>query len=333
MSRGRHKVAVLASALAICAMGLVVSACGSSGGSGGKSASKGGVTTINVGYIPLTSALAPFVAQQKGFFAKEHLKVVMHQAQSGAALVPAVMSGQYQFAYSNDMSLELAYGKGLPIKIVHAANTAGADPSPTTESLVVSKSSGIKSPADLAGKTIALDSLNNTPQIAVMTTLKKAGVNPKSVHFTELGYPDMAEALKRGRVAAADMSVPSLTVAKGEGLVPIANSYRDLQQNLPLSSWFTTQNYLASNGDVVKHFYAAIEKANSYLQAHPATVRKLAASELKTDPSLAKKEALPTYPSGKPSLTSLTKLAQAAVSFGVLSKAPANLSGMLAKTS
>lgn len=329
----RSRRRAIRSIMATAAIGAVCLGVAGCGGSSQKAQANGnGKVTVNVGIIPLTSTSALMLGVKKGFFDQENLKVVTHQAQSGAALVPAVASGQYQFAFSNNLSLILAYSKGLPVRIVRSANTAGSDPSPTEESLVVSKSSGITSPKQLAGKTIALDSLNNTPQIAVMTTLKKAGVDPKSVKFVELGYPDMPQALKQGRVAAADISEPTLTVAKQQGLVSIANPYRDLAEGLPLSSWFTTQKFIDSNSDVVKRFDAAVDKSNNYAQKHPDEVRSVAASTFKVDPKLAKAEALPEFPAGTPPLNILKKLANAAVEFGIMPKAPTNLAGIIASS-
>ena len=103
---------------------LVLSACGS--GSGAQD--ENGLTTVKVGVLPITSVAALELGIKKGFFKEEGLNVETEVAQSGAALVPAILSDQYQFGFSNNMSLILAHGKGLPVRIVRSANSADKDP-------------------------------------------------------------------------------------------------------------------------------------------------------------------------------------------------------------
>jgi len=305
---------------------LVLSACGS--GSGAQD--ENGLTTVKVGVLPITSVAALELGIKKGFFKEEGLNVETEVAQSGAALVPAILSGQYQFGFSNNMSLILAHGKGLPVRIVRSANSADKDPKPSQEALLVSKKSGITSLKQLAGKTIAVNSLNNTPQISVMKTLEDAGVDPKSVKFVEVGFPDMPLALSQGRVDAVDVSEPFLTEALNQDTRKLAHPYRDVEQDQHLSSWFTTQNYIDSNTETVEAFARAVDKANTYAQEHPDEIREFVPTYLDIDPKIAKKMALPRYPEGSPTPEFLQKLTDLAMKYGVLKKAPGDVKQLLA---
>jgi NitT/TauT family transport system substrate-binding protein len=321
------KVSILGAGLAA-ALSLVLAGCGSGGSAA--SESEGGLTTIKVGVLPITSVAALNLGVEKGFFEEEGLKVETEVAQSGAALVPAIASGQYQFGFSNNFSLILAYGKGLPVRIVRTANSADSDPTPSQEALVVSKDSGITSLKQLEGKTIAVNSLNNTPQISVMVTLEKAGVDPDSVKFVELGFPDMPLALSQGRVDAVDVSEPFLTEASKDGAVDLAHPYRDVQQDQPLSSWFTTQNYIDSNPDVVDAFARAVDRSNAYASKHTDEIRDFVPSYLDVDPKVAQKMALPRFPQGTPSVDFLEMLAGEGAKFGVIDEAPDDLNELVA---
>ncbi|WP_406019719.1 ABC transporter substrate-binding protein [Nocardioides sp. NBC_00850] len=86
----------LATALVL-AMPLALSACG------GESAdeSAGGATEITVGVIPIVDVAPIYLGVEKGFFKEEGLDVNLELAQGGAAIIPAVASGQYQFGFSN----------------------------------------------------------------------------------------------------------------------------------------------------------------------------------------------------------------------------------------
>jgi NitT/TauT family transport system substrate-binding protein len=219
------------------------------------------------------------------------------------------------------------------VRIVHSANSADSDPTPTQEALVVSGDSDIKTLKDLEGKTIACNSLNNTPHLAVLTTLEEAGVDWKSVKFVEVGFPDMALALEKGRIDAADISEPFLTVAKQAGDRLLAAPYREVKQDLPLSSWFTTQEYLDSNSDVAERFYRAVEKSNAYAQAHQDEMRQYAVDKLGVDQKLADEMALPRYPEGTPSVDVLQMLADKSEHYGFAQGKIDDVPGILANIS
>jgi len=106
--------------LAATTMLVAATACGSSDspGSSGKNASSGGTTTVKLGLIPIVDVAPLYLGQQKGFYSKRGLKLSMSMAQGGAAIVPGVVSGQFQFGFSNVTSLMIAQSNGVPVKAV-----------------------------------------------------------------------------------------------------------------------------------------------------------------------------------------------------------------------
>ncbi|CAM5615264.1 hypothetical protein SVIOM74S_01828 [Streptomyces violarus] len=99
---------------------LTAAACGSSDGgdTSDAGASSGGVTTVEVGLIPIVDVAPLYLGQKKGFFEKQGLKLEFTAAQGGAAVVPGVASGQFQFGFSNVTSLMIAQSNNVPIKAV-----------------------------------------------------------------------------------------------------------------------------------------------------------------------------------------------------------------------
>ena len=327
--RRSTKVSILSASLGA-ALSMVLSGCGSDSQGASGNAEDGGMTTVKVGVLPIT-ALAPVkLGVEKGFFKEEGLKLELEVAQSGAAVIPAVVSGQYEFGYSNTLSLVLGQGKGLPLRIVHSANSAGHEPEPSQEALVVAKNSGITSVKQLEGKTIALNSLNNTPHISVLATLEKAGVNTDSVHFVEAGFPDMALALSKGRFDAAQIVEPFLTEVLKKGFVDLAHPYRDFDPDQHIASWFTTQEQIDSNPEVVGAFARAVEKSNAYARENSEEVREIVPKYLDIDPQTAQDMALGGFPEGTPDVAQLKRLAAAAEKAGFVEKAPENLDELIA---
>src|ERR671921_427032 len=83
----------------VAALALALASCGGddssdSGGGGSK-----GPRTITVGTLPIANAAPMYLGMRKGFFEAEGLKIKPHVGEGGAALIPALMSSQDQFAF------------------------------------------------------------------------------------------------------------------------------------------------------------------------------------------------------------------------------------------
>src|SRR5581483_6702450 len=116
---------------------------------------------VNVGVIAIVDVAPIYLGKQKGFFANHHIDLTLTTAQGGAAIVPAVVSGQFQFGFSNVVSLLLAHATGLPLKIVcNGVNSTGI-PGNDYGAVLVKKDSPIKTAADLAGHKVAVNTLKN----------------------------------------------------------------------------------------------------------------------------------------------------------------------------
>src|SRR5882762_2171428 len=91
-------------------------------------ASSGTPDKVTVGVIPILDVAPIYLGKQKGFFTSRNIDLTLEQAQGGAAIVPAVVSGQYQFGFSNMISLLVAQSRNVPIKVVcNGNNSTGVD--------------------------------------------------------------------------------------------------------------------------------------------------------------------------------------------------------------
>lgn len=134
-------------------------ACGSDSGSDGStsgSTDDAGTTKIKIGIIPIVDVAPLYLGQKKGFYKEQGLSLSMTMAQGGAAIVPGVVSGQFQFGFSNSTSLMVAQSKGVPVKVV--VNGVGSTGKQDADfgAVVVNKDSPIKSAKDLEGKKVEI---------------------------------------------------------------------------------------------------------------------------------------------------------------------------------
>jgi NitT/TauT family transport system substrate-binding protein len=258
--------------LTITALAATTAACGGSDDSDNGTAA-GSADKVKVGVIPIVDVAPIYLGKAQGFFSKRNIDITMEQAQGGAAIVPAVVSGQYQFGFSNVVSLMLGESKNVPIKAVANGNNATGDPKKDFGMLVV-KDPAITSAKQLEGKTVATNTLKNIVDTSVKDIVRKDGGDPAKVKFVEVGFPDMAAALDANRVQAMFVVEPFLASALAKGWHTIG-SFADVDPNLTISAYFTSTQLTTEKADLVKRFTEAMKESLAYADANPDAVRQI----------------------------------------------------------
>ncbi|MBW8795236.1 MAG: ABC transporter substrate-binding protein [Streptomyces sp.] len=290
---------------------LATAACGSSGGSS-STATSGGTTTVKVGIIPIVDVAPLYLGEKEGFFGKRGLKLSTTLAQGGAAIVPGVTSGQFQFGFSNMTSLMIAQSNGVPVQAIASGVASTGVAGKDFGGLVVKKGSSITSPGQLEGKKVAVNTLKNINETAVRESVRKAGGDPDKVDFVELAFDQMPAALDKGRIDAAMAVEPALATMKLQGATEIASPLVDVAQNLTVAMYFTSTSYAQKNPAVVKKFQEAVAESLSYADAHPDAVRQIVTTYTKTPADVLAKVTLPKWPAeaNRSSIEALEKLSE-----------------------
>ncbi len=260
-------------------------------------AASGGPTTITVGVIPILDVAPLYLGIKQGFFADRDLELKLQLAQGGAAIVPGVVSGQYQFGFSNTTSLLLAVSKGLPLKVVSAGASSTGKEGGDFGAVVVPKDSPIRTAADLAGKRIGVNTLQNINSTTVNKAVRDAGGDPSGISYTELPFPEIPPAVGKGDVDAGQVVEPFLTIAKQQGMREVTSNFAVTDPDLVIGLYFTSQPYLQKNPKVVQDFTAAMKQSLSYADSHPDEARAVLSSYTKIDPSVQEAVTLPKWPS------------------------------------
>ncbi|MFC0505520.1 ABC transporter substrate-binding protein [Micromonospora costi] len=305
------------SAIAAAALLTATAACGSSDEGG--SAGDGGTTKIKVGAIPIVDVAPLHLGIQKGFFTEQGLEVEVVNTTGGAAAVPGVVSGEFDFAFGNLVSLIVARAQKLPLKAVAEGNSSTGQQGKDFGGIVVPKDSPITGAAQLAGKTVAVNNLKNIGDTTVRASIRKAGGDPTGVKFVELAFPDMPAAVANKRVDAAWIVEPFFTVAQNQGAKVIASNFVDTAPNLTIAAYFTTERTVQQKADLTKRFTAAIEKSLAYAQEHPDEARAVLPSYAKIDPAVAEKMTLPAW-SGQINRDSVQTLADLMLTDGLITE-------------
>jgi NitT/TauT family transport system substrate-binding protein len=301
--------------LLLAAIALLAAAC-SSGGNNQSSGSSGGLetSTITLGSLPVVDAAPAYIADKAGYFKAEGLTVKFQQAQGGAALVPALVSGSIQVAFSNWVSLFLAKSNGIDLQVIADGDKA----KPGFSGVFVMPNSPIKKPADLAGKKIAVNTLNNIGGLVISAVLKDQGVDPKSVKFVEVGFPDMGAALQRGDVDAVWVVEPFTSAVKGTlNARLIFDPFSGPTAALPVGGYAVTKKFADQNPKTVAAFVRALDKAVSDANAERSKVNEVVPTYIKIDAATAAKVTLPIY-AATPNPIELQRVADLMQQFGTL---------------
>lgn len=292
----------------------VAAGCGSADDQGGgeTAAEGGGVQTLTVGVIPAVDVAPLYLGIEKGFFREEGLDVKPELVQGGPASIAAVMSGDDQIAFAGTVPLILARAQGLPVKIVAAGNRAAEDPAEAWEGLIVKDDDSINSLKDLEGTTIATNAVKGMTELTVRELLEREGVDVSTIKFTEVAIPDMPAALSGGRVPVVGMSEPFMSVALQDGAKSVTPMFAGLEPGMMVGTYFTSEETLSKDPELVAKFRRAMNASLDYAQAHPEEARAIVATYAEIPPPLLKALKLPLWGSdlNQPSIQLMADLAE-----------------------
>jgi NitT/TauT family transport system substrate-binding protein len=279
------------------------------------------LTKITVGVIPIVDTAPLYLGVKQGFFKEQGLDVTIESGAGGAALVPGVQSGSYDFAFSNLVSLMIARDKGLDLKVVtNGVSTTGSRTNDYA-AVVVRGDSPITTVAGLSGQRVSSNTLGNIADTAIRAAVDKAGGNSSTIKFTELSFPNAAAALDNKQVDAVYLVEPFLTSARANGSRVVSYIYADMNPKMDISGYFTTGAVLKSKPDLVKKFQAAMNKSLQYSQKNSAEVRSIVATYTKIPKDVLEKIVLPEW-RVEIDKESAKQLGAAAFKYGAVSAEP-----------
>ena len=245
------KILVLALA-AVMAMSALLAGCGS------RQAEKKELQGLAVGVMPDIDSVPIIIAQEKGYFAEEGLKVDIQKFKSAMDRDAALQSGNLDGAVSDMLAVAFAKSGGFDVKVT--AFTDGND------RLIAGREEQAAVPQDLAGKDVAVS--KNTI-IEYVTDAITASQNMTEGSINKVVIPQIPtrlEMLQNGKLAAATLPEPMGSIAVANGCKFITDS-ETLGIN-PGVMMFTAKAVDGKRAELLA-FYRAYNKAVKYLNEHP----------------------------------------------------------------
>ena len=175
---------------------------------------------IRVGFIPIFAFAPFFVADQKGYFAEQGLTVELNRFTSGGPMVAPLSTGGLDVGGGETgPGLFNAVDQGLDIRVVSgmAAQPEGFGAVPLLIRTALQESGEVTSPADLAGRKVAVNVLQGTAEYLLAKGLEQGGLTVDDVELVSIPFPEMPAALANDAVDAAILPHPLASRAIGAG--------------------------------------------------------------------------------------------------------------------
>jgi NitT/TauT family transport system substrate-binding protein len=264
---------------------LVLAACGGSSPSSSPSAPSNvlDVQAAAIGPPPIYLSLYINVAQQRGFFKKVGVNVTPRYFQRGTDVAANVISGGVLVAATATQAVEESIAGGAPIVAISGLNHQ--------DFFVASGLSGVRSCADLKGKTIAADGVNNARYLYLQSFLKTCGVSLSEVNLLNIANQALVQAAIAGQVTTAVYHIDELAqvehqTGKKWNHMPTPAS---LESTLHYAMLITQRSAISSQREALVRYLAAWIMAVRWMQ-NPANVdafAKIAATATGEAPSVA----------------------------------------------
>ena len=265
---------------------LVLSGCSGGTGTGTDGDQATGPTAVTVGVLPIVPSAAMQLGIDEGIFDEHGFDVTLETGQGGAALLPAVMSQEMDFALSNPLSVMLAQEQGLDVQLVTGYSHSKPEGDDVT-SVWAAPGSGIETPADLAGKTVAVNTLKTMGEVSIREIVAQDGGDPASVELVEMGFPDMPAALDGGNVDAVWVPEPFQTQLAEGGNTRVSYNYQDVFPGVMTMGVITSGSLAEESPETVEAFTAAVDEVTAFAQENPDALSEALAGFLEMDPAVA----------------------------------------------
>jgi NitT/TauT family transport system substrate-binding protein len=217
---------------------------------------------VRVGTNGVVSDAAFFIANRKGYFAEQGIKVTFVPFDAGPKMIAPLGVGQIDVAAGAiSAGLFNAAARGIEIKMVadKGSTPPGYDYVPILVRKALVDSGKVKTFKDLKGLKIAEAGKGGSQSSKLNEALKSVGLSYKDVQHEYIGYPQHVPALMNGAVDAAVTTEPSATQAVERGAA-VRLSMDKLYPNQEVAALFYGGKFIKDSPELARKFMVAYIK-------------------------------------------------------------------------
>jgi NitT/TauT family transport system substrate-binding protein len=235
-----------------------------------------------------------YVGEENGYFAEAGIRIEQLPAEGAGDAVRNVVVGNADIAMADAFSGFFAIQKGIDLRGFYCPYTQN------WMTLVVNTAHGIKKPADLKGKTVAVTSQASTSRYYLMVLLAANGLSESDVTMVSVGR-DFASALLSGRAdAASSWGSANWAMFKAGGIPADQIDDFEIWPYIPYvpgpnEMYFAQSEWLEANKVLVQRFIAALKRSKLFVEANPEKAAEIGSRYAIGADNLARNRAVIDY--------------------------------------
>lgn len=268
---------------AVAALALTLTACGGDG----DAADDGELTDISLGVLNIAPSAAVQYGLDEGIFEDHGLNVEITEGQGAAAMLPAVQTGDMDFAVGNALSVLTAVDQGLEMRLLTGYSHSYSE-GDDINGVVVRSDDDFEGWDDLEGRDVAVNVLNGQGDLTIMEAVAQDGGDPDSLGLTEIDFPEMTGQLERGNVDAIWLPEPFLSQTLAEDdFELLGHPNQEVIPGLPTMHSFTSAQYAEQNPKLTEQFQEAMDEVLTAAEDNPEDTAQSLAAFLDMDEEVA----------------------------------------------
>jgi NitT/TauT family transport system substrate-binding protein len=252
-------------------------------------------TVLRVAYSSISgSAVVPFIALDKGLFAKHNLDVELIYV-AGSQAMQSLLSGTTPVGIQG-------------IEPVFRVNSQGGDTVMilglvTKPPFSIISRPEIKDYREMKGKPMGVSRYGSSTDLLLRLVLDKWGLKPEAdVPILQMGgVPPILAGMQSKKIFAGPLSLPTLARAKQEGFRELAD-VAELVPEYQVAGVVTRRSFIKQNPEVVRGFVKAMAEAIILFKNDTASVKEVMKSRLKVDDVAVIEETQKSYPRYMPNV-------------------------------
>ena len=246
-----------------------------------------GTTELTFGYLPLSSFVQVFLAEDLGYLKEAGITLKYERVDSGAKAKAFLASGELDMAGGGvAASLFNALTRGFPIKLV-AEKGMYLSGLPGSAQILVRKDlydRGVRSLKDLKGLKVAGSARGSVSHYYLANSFERAGLSEKDVDLVFMPFPQMISALAGKAIDACEEVEPFVTRAISLGHAVSIVDLADLFPNEQYAHLFYGQKFISAKPKLAQAFVEAyVRGIRKYYELGPYHDTVLASLEKHTN--------------------------------------------------
>ena len=221
---------------------------------------------VTIGYQPTIDLIPAFIAAQEGMFARHGLDVTLVGG-TGAIQISGLVAHSLNISNPTVPQLLQAIDSGLDLVIIGGANMMSPDAGEFAA--VVRTGESLSQAQDFVGRKVGVNTVGAFLHVLFVQWLKNHQVDPSSVTFVEVPFPQMGDVLRQGTVDAVISVQPFVGRMVSAGTGTATDGFvRDFPAGMPVAVYAAERSWAEQHRGEIDRFRAAMREAEQFFAGH-----------------------------------------------------------------